>query len=89
MRILYERDTEVKKCDEWAAGDDRGYVLRFVLCLAWDRGLRWGISTNDFTVWDKRLYKCVFMALEMMHDESPRYERLKSHVRRKGYWRFL
>ena len=86
---LFEWEAAVKKTDEWATSSDKGYYLRFELRLVWNHGLHWGISTNGFTVWDKRLYKCVFKALETMHDESPRYERLKDHIRAKGYWRSL
>ena len=87
--ILFERNIKIEKHDEWQVGNKGWYCLRFCIEFAWNHGFYWGISTNDFSTWDKSLAECVFRALEHMNDDSPGYYRLKYHLFNKGFWRSL
>lgn len=86
--ILYQQQQTVEFTD--AFGEGKKYTKTFTVTLVWHKGFHWGISTGDFSCWDKRLSKCVIFALRILEtDGSPRYYRLKDHLINKGIWRNL
>lgn len=93
LPILYETHLTHLKVDEWGGGYQIGmYGYTVTVRLVWNMGFKWGIETGDFSMWGNGLFslpKLVCEACHAIHDDSPRYYRLKERLQSAGIWRNL
>ena len=89
MRILFERKYKKQKHDDWALSEDKGYCLHLYFRLVWNKGFFWGIGTDDFSLYDKSLSRCIFRALDAMDSDSPKYSRTEDRIMRRGIWKYM
>ena len=79
--ILYERKNTIDFSDEFGK-----YKMVVYLRLVWNKGLYWGISTGDFSTWNKSLPQCIMDAIQILlkGNLTPCYYRLKEHKGEKN-----
>lgn len=92
MIVLWHKKKRIEKYDEWRATDDakaHSYTIELEIKFIWDNGFGWVVTVPNFSCAMSSLSDAVFMALEYMHDDSPRYFRLKEELMNKKMWRYL
>ena len=77
LPILYELHHSVEFEDEFGK-----YTKDLYIRLIWNKGFHWGISTGDFSTWDRSLPKCAMFALRTLlkGNLTPCYYRLREHI---------
>lgn len=87
--VLFEKRNTIHYEDDWCviANEENQYDVDFVIMLLFDwEGFRWLIHAGDFTCCEKHLVDCAMLSLRLLAENSPKYDRLVTHLYKKELW---